>query len=43
MTETTTPPDLSKTDWRNIIAKYATADVRESLWQVSITLFFLIA
>lgn len=43
MTETTTPPDLSKTDWRSIIAKYATADVRESLWQVSITLFFLIA
>jgi acyl-lipid omega-6 desaturase (Delta-12 desaturase) len=43
MTETTTPPDLSKTDWRSIISKYATADVRESLWQVAITLFFLIA
>lgn len=43
MTETTTPPDLSRTDWRSIIAKYATADVRESLWQVSITLFLLIA
>lgn len=43
MTETTTPPDLSKTDWRSIVAKYATADVRESLWQVAITLFFLIA
>lgn len=43
MTETTTPPDLSKTDWRSIVSKYATADVRESLWQVAITLFFLIA
>jgi acyl-lipid omega-6 desaturase (Delta-12 desaturase) len=43
MTETTTPPDLSKTDWRSIISKYATADVRESLWQVAITLFFLVA
>lgn len=43
MTETNTPPDLSKTDWRSIISKYATADVRESLWQVAITLFFLIA
>jgi acyl-lipid omega-6 desaturase (Delta-12 desaturase) len=43
MTETTTPPDLSKTDWRSIISRYATADVRESLWQVAITLFFLIA
>ncbi len=43
MTETTTPPDLSKTDWRSIISKYATSDVRESLWQVAITLFLLIA
>lgn len=43
MTETTNPHDLSTTDWRSIISKYATADVRESLWQVAITLFFLIA
>lgn len=43
MTEMTTPPDLSTTDWRSIIAKYAAADVRESLWQVSITLLFLVA
>lgn len=43
MTETTTNPDLSTTDWRKIISKYAGPDVRESLWQVAITLFFLIA
>ncbi len=42
MTEPMTP-DLSTTDWRKIIARYAGPDVRESLWQMAITLFFLVA
>ncbi len=38
-----TARDLSSTDWRSIIARYAGPDVRVSLWQAFSTLFMLVA
>lgn len=37
------PVDISRSDWRAIINRYAGPDVRVSLWQVGSTLFFLLA
>lgn len=35
--------DISRSDWRSIINRYAGPDVRVSLWQVASTLFLLVA
>lgn len=43
MTERNQHPEIARTDWRAIISRYATADVRTSLWQVTTTLFFLVS